>query len=139
MRFYIAATLFLTGFSVFAADIHLELIGCTAGKDVRVALYSSPSGFSEAKEGNNAFRTQVLKAERDSLTLSFTDLPAGKYAVAAFVDSNGNHKLDSNFLGIPTEPYGFSRDARNPFKSPSFEEAAFEVGNENVSQIIHLK
>ena len=139
MKLFILSILFLVCTPVLAGDINLELIGCISGKDVRVALYSSPSGFSEDREGKNALHTQVVKAERGNMTLSFTDLPAGKYAIAAFVDSNGNHKLDSNFLGMPIEPYGFSRDARNSFKKPSFEDAAFEVGNENVAQVIHLK
>lgn len=139
MKLYISSILLLACSPVLAGDINLELIGCTAGKDVRVALYSSPSGFSGVKEGKNALQTEVVKAEQNRMTLSFTDLPAGKYAIAAFVDSNGNQKLDSNFLGIPVEPYGFSRDARNALKTPSFEDASFEVGNENVVEVIHLK
>ena len=39
-------------------------------------------------------------------------LPRGKYGVIAFHDLNGNEKLDTNFMGIPNEPYGFSNNAR---------------------------
>jgi uncharacterized protein (DUF2141 family) len=34
------------------------------------------------------------------------------------------------FLGIPKEPYGFSRDARGKFGPPGFEDAAIEVRDE---------
>ena len=139
MKKWILTLLTLTCTSAFAGDINLEVIGCILGKDVRVALYSSSLGFSEDSDGKNAFRSQVVKAESDTIKLSFPDLPVGKYAIAAFVDSNGNHKLDTNFLGIPVELYGFSSDARSPFKKPSFDAAAFEVGNESTVQVIHLK
>ena len=42
-------------------------------------------------------------------------------------DENGNTQLDRNFLGIPTENYGFSRDAAGRFGPPGFDEAAIEV------------
>ena len=34
----------------------------------------------------------------------------GPYAIAVFHDLNGNGKLDRNFIGLPSEPYGFSND-----------------------------
>ena len=96
-----------------------------------MALCYSPSGFSEDSDGKNVCRTQVVKAERDMIILSFPELPVGKYAIAAF--------LDSNFFGIPVKHYGFSKNARSPFKKPSIEDAVFEVGNESTYQMIHLK
>jgi uncharacterized protein (DUF2141 family) len=37
-------------------------------------------------------------------------VPHGEYAIAVFVDVNGNGKMDKNFLGIPKEQYGFSNN-----------------------------
>ena len=50
----------------------------------------------------------------------------GTYAVAVFHDLNGNGRLDRNFIGLPSEPYGFSNDVgrRGP---PSFEGALITV------------
>ena len=42
-------------------------------------------------------------------------------------DANENEKLDTNFLGIPKEQFGFSNDAKGSFGPPSFESASFEV------------
>lgn len=36
------------------------------------------------------------------------DLPAGEYLFSFYHDINNNGKLDTNFLGIPKEPFGFS-------------------------------
>jgi len=36
-----------------------------------------------------------------------------------------NGKLDTNFLGMPTEGYGFSNDAKGLLRAPSFSSASF--------------
>lgn len=58
-------------------------------------------------------------ARRGSMTFVFENVPAGVYAVAAYHDVNGDGVMDTNFIGIPREPYGFSNDVgrRGP---PSF-------------------
>ena len=58
----------------------------------------------------------------------FENLPPGDYAIAAFQDVNENGVLDKNALGIPTEPYGFSNDARGWFGPPSWQAARFHLG-----------
>jgi uncharacterized protein (DUF2141 family) len=139
MKLLIAFLTTVMSASAWAGDINLELYGCLPGKEVRVALYSSSEGFAEDRDGKRAFSELAVKAEGNSVKVSFNNIPGGKYAVAAFVDSNGNHLLDSNFIGKPTEPYGFSRDARNLFSAPSFEQADFEVASGSVTQLIHLE
>jgi uncharacterized protein (DUF2141 family) len=47
---------------------------------------------------------------------------AGRYALAAYHDVNGNGKLDKNLWGIPTEPYGFSVLPTSKWKAPKFAE-----------------
>lgn len=51
----------------------------------------------------------------------------GKYAVVAFHDVNGNEELDKNMLGIPTEPYGFSNNARGMLGPPDLAEQLVDV------------
>jgi uncharacterized protein (DUF2141 family) len=50
----------------------------------------------------------------------------GHYAVAVMHDEDADGEFDTGFLGIPTEGYGFSRDARGTLGAPSFDSAAFE-------------
>ena len=40
------------------------------------------------------------------------NLPAGNYAVQVMHDENENNKLDTNFMGMPIEGYGFSNNPR---------------------------
>lgn len=62
-----------------------------------------------------------------SMRVSLGVLPAGEYALSCFHDVNGNGKLDTNLLGIPSEPYGFSNNARPKFRAPYWSEAIFRL------------
>jgi uncharacterized protein (DUF2141 family) len=55
----------------------------------------------------------------------FRGVPKGSYALSAFHDQNENGKLDTNFMGLPIEDYGTSRNARGTFGPPSFDDAKF--------------
>jgi uncharacterized protein (DUF2141 family) len=55
----------------------------------------------------------------------FADVKPGSYAVAAFHDENDNGKLDTGFLGIPSEPTGASNDAHGSMGPPKFKDAQF--------------
>jgi uncharacterized protein (DUF2141 family) len=55
----------------------------------------------------------------------FRGVAKGVYGISAFHDRNNNGKLDTNFIGLPTEDYCASRDARSSFGPPSFGDAKF--------------
>ena len=56
----------------------------------------------------------------------FRDIAPGTYGLSAFHDENNNGKLDTNFIGLPTEDYCASRDARGTFGPPKFADAKFK-------------
>ena len=49
-----------------------------------------------------------------------------------------NGKLDVNFLGIPTEGYGFSNDVTAALGPPTFSAASFTYDGRNVDMHIEL-
>lgn len=61
-----------------------------------------------------------------SCTIIIQNLKPGKYAFKYFHDENRNSNLDVNWLGIPTEGYGFSNNASGTFGPPAFEKTVFE-------------
>jgi uncharacterized protein (DUF2141 family) len=69
--------------------------------------------------------TKKVPAAQGELTLHFPDLPAGHYAVQVLHDANENNQLDTNFLGIPSEGYGFSNNP-NVMRRANYDEARFE-------------
>lgn len=106
------------------------------GKEVRIALHASPASFPD---GNEGARTAHAIAAGNEIEFRVPDLPPGRYAASAFVDRNGNASLDRNFIGIPAEPYRFSRDARRLMGPPDFAEAAFEIGDADLTQSLILR
>lgn len=75
---------------------------------------------------------------RDGAVTFEMALPPGTYALSVLQDLNGNRKLDTNFMGIPTEASGSSNDAPAKWSAPKFKDAVFTVGDEPVSLTIRL-
>ncbi|HEX4159713.1 MAG TPA: DUF2141 domain-containing protein [Rhizomicrobium sp.] len=71
--------------------------------------------------------------------ITLQNVPTGTYAIEVYQDLNSNGKVDKNFLGIPKEPYGFSRDARPFLSKPDFARVKFEVGPGQNYQSVHLQ
>ena len=63
----------------------------------------------------------------------------GRYGVKLFHDVNGDGKMDTNIVGFPTEPFGFSNDAPIRLGPPSFADAAFDIGPAGAAQLITLR
>lgn len=106
--------------------LQLEFVGLqNSWGQVVVAVYRNPKGWPS--EDAAAYRTAVLSIQNKMASCIFSDLPAGAYAVAAYHDANRNRKLDTNFLGMPLEAYGFSQGARGTMGPPDFKAAVLQV------------
>lgn len=62
------------------------------------------------------------------------NLSPGKYSFKYFHDENNNKKLDTNWLGIPREGFGFSNNPGIGFGPPSAEKILFELKETTVLQ-----
>lgn len=100
-------------------------------------LFASGNGFPSSPE--RAVVRQFVPIASKSATCVFENIASGSYAIAAIHDENGNGKLDQNFLAIPTEGYGASRDARGTMGPPKWEDAVFRYagGAVQVPVVIH--
>ncbi len=67
------------------------------------------------------------KIAENKCTVVIKDLKPGKYAFQYFHDENMDEKLNTNFMGIPKEGYGFSNNAKGKFGPPSFDKMIFEL------------
>ena len=93
---------------------------------VRVALANSPENYSAHTD---IFRGVSVKIDTNRAICFFKDIPHGEYAIKVFHDENDNGDLDTNFLGIPSEDYGFSNNASGTFGPPSWSAARFYFGS----------
>jgi uncharacterized protein (DUF2141 family) len=113
------------GLNASAEDLTVEIQHVTPNAGpVMVAVYDKAEDFPAPQKG---LAGQAVEAHGESAEAFFHGLAPGRYAVAVYQDLNRNGKLDKNFLGLPTEPYGFSRDARGSLGPPSFDAAAVEI------------
>lgn len=67
-------------------------------------------------------------AQVGTVTVRVPGVAPGTYAAEVFQDEDDSGEVTQNFLGIPTEGIGFSRDAPIRLSPPSYDDAAFGVG-----------
>ena len=107
-----------------AADLTVEVQGARSAQgSVAGALFTSATSWMKPHQ---AVQGQFVPAA-DKAILLFRGLPPGRYAVSVYHDENGNAKLDTNPVGMPTERYGFSRDAQGRMGPPAFDDAVLDV------------
>lgn len=138
--FLASATLALATQQAFAGDLVIHIIN---EKDVNGIAFIAIQPESEADkfpDGEAFFAKTVAMAPNSKTKFVINNIPPGKYAANGFLDTNDNRNLDFNLVGAPTEPYGFSRDARGLFGPPSFADAAFIIKSDNtrIRQTIKL-
>jgi uncharacterized protein (DUF2141 family) len=98
-----------------------------------VALFLTESGWPDPDQ--LTFATVGVPIRDGQAFAVVEDVPAGPFAVSVFHDTDGDRELDSGALGIPSEAYGFSADARSPFGPPKFEEARLELAAGETTRI----
>ena len=107
-----------------------------AGGTVRLAMYSSKADFMlEEKAVLYNFKVDKI----GSLVATIENLSNGSHAFAVFLDENNNQQLDKNLIGVPTEPYGFSKDPPSKWRLPTWDEVKFEHGQSGKVLVVNLK
>ena len=131
---FLTFILLFSGVKTHKLSIHISGISKIKGS-LFIAIFRATDDFPVF---GKQFKGIVKEVEGKSQNYNFDDLPEGEYALAIYQDENRNKILDKNLLGIPTEIYGFSNNARRSFSAPSFQEAKFKL-NKNLQQTVFLK
>ena len=103
---------------------------------VKIALNNTQEDY-EAKD--QAYRGAALIIEENKAVGTFVKIPFGEYAIKIYHDEDNDNELDTNFLGMPTEEYGFSNNARGSFGPASWEDAKFLFKSEKDTVIISIE
>ena len=101
------------------------------------ALYERDIGFPG--EPAQARANVKVRPEREQAACAFPEVKAGRYAAAIWHDVNDDQKLDTNWVGMPTEPVGASNNAKGKFGPPKFQDAAFVYKPPLLKQNIRLE
>ena len=90
----------------------------------------TPSFSSEKVAIADALDGELVRTE--------LQLPLDDYALTVFYDADGDGELDTNFIGIPKEPFAMSNNAVAKFGPPKYNEAVFTLGAEpHIQHIVH--
>ena len=118
--------------------IHVKILNIrNRNGTVDCALFDSPVGFPRDFL-LSAQNVMVIKVRYTEARCDFEAIPPGTYALAVIHDENSNGKLDTNWLRIPTEGYGFSNDAKAMLGTPSFADASFSYDGQTLDMTISL-
>jgi len=114
----------------------------TSTLTVRITGIRNPKGNLRVKLSRDANVVEVREVAIDPKTLTaqvvFAGLPQGVYAVWLFHDENLNGKLDSGFMGIPKEGYGFSNNPPKRLGAPKYAETALVLNQPQLTTEIKL-
>ena len=105
-------------------NAHGVVRACMTGEVAHFPNCENPASYS------------VVGEAAGSVTLTFHDVKPGRYAIALLHDENDNGKADRAVLMIPTEGFGFSRDAKVRFGPPRFGDAAFDVAPGTTEKLV---
>ncbi len=92
-----------------------------------VALSNSRESYEQGPDA--AFAKRKSKVADGTARVVFKDLPYGEYGISLYHDRNSNGELDRNVMGIPAEPYAFSKNARGMFGKPDWDKVRFAVNS----------
>jgi uncharacterized protein (DUF2141 family) len=135
--FFLLTFLLFFGFlETHAQTFNLKLSNVKSTAVLRIAFYKKENKFPD--EGKFAFAKEFKPTKTGDITLTFTDIPAGEYALAIYQDSNSNKKLDTNMVGYPKEPFGFSQNIKPRFSAPAYEECKIALNANNTTFSIKL-
>jgi uncharacterized protein (DUF2141 family) len=100
---------------------------------VCLRVYANEQGFPGSARG--VVQSGCTKVTGKSAIKEFYGLKPGTYAVALYADKNSDSKLNTNFLGIPSEGFGISNNPKAKTRAPKFKEASFDFSQNKTIKI----
>ena len=107
----------------FDLNIKIKNIKQTKGT-LELVVYNNANTFLEKGE---AVKRYSILATSTIKSFTIKNLPKGSYAIAVYHDVNSDKRCNTNLVGIPVEPYGFSRNYKPVFSKPSFDDCMINI------------
>jgi uncharacterized protein (DUF2141 family) len=115
-------------------EIHVRNVSPKGGI-MRLGLYDA-AGYPEDKAPVASADVPAVGGET---VITLKNLAPGTYAIEAYQDVNSNDRMDTSWIGLPLEPYGFSRDASPILSKPGFDRVKFTLAPGRNTQVLHLQ
>ena len=85
---------------------------------IEVGVFNNPKSF--LKKGSE-YKTYSQIVNKDTMIFLLNGFEKNNYAISIYHDINSDNECNLGFLGIPIEPYGFSKNFKPKFSKPSFD------------------
>ena len=121
----------LMGIALQAQEVTVEFKGM---KTVAGKLY-----VAVVDANNKEIRAEIVDVTAKTVKLELGVIEVEAIGIRVYHDANSNGKMDTGFMGIPTEAYGFSKDARGTFGPPELSEYLVSLKEGNNLLVINLE
>ena len=120
-------------------EVRLDLVVTDVASsqgNVTVVVYDKPGTF--LKRGGRLFKVRLPIAS--GMAQACLGLPRpGTYAVAVYHDADDDGKFGRNWIGLPSEGWGFSTNPPRSYGVPTFTQVAFTTGADGSRQTIQMR
>ena len=97
-------TLLLISSSAFSNEVKIKITNVKANQGkIVMSIHDSKESF----KNHIPDKTLILQASNEEIETT-VNLPDGDFAFCLYQDLNNDDTLNSNLVGIPKEPFGFS-------------------------------
>ena len=129
---------FFTATPASAGEVVITITDLRSTKGVVIACMTTQEKiFPKCRKDPASHRAVVDAGE--TVTIRFTDVEPGDYAIALLHDENEDGKANRALGMMPKEGYGFSRDAPVRMAPPKFGDAVFEHTGDDQQLTIKMR
>ena len=108
-----------------------------AGGTIWVGIYTSEDDFLDRD------KARLVAVKIDATGKRYIEIDGmeigREYALGLFHDIDDNGEFDTNFLGLPSEPWAFSGELKSRFRLPRFKEVSFLFREGAPEQALRLR
>tara|TARA_B100000497_G_scaffold59473_1_gene67620 strand:+ start:539 stop:985 length:447 start_codon:yes stop_codon:yes gene_type:complete len=120
-------------------EMKLNISNIESSGNLLIAVWSEPDFWNSDKTNNSGQRVgfdySIKEKVQKGKFSTIINLPKGIYFISILLDENFNNILDKNFIGIPSEQYGFSTKKKIRFRKPKFEEGSIDFYKNTILNI----
>jgi uncharacterized protein (DUF2141 family) len=92
---------------------------------LKVGLYNSEGTFLKS-----IYKSISSEIKENGTKVTFEGIAKGEYAISAYQDENSNGKMDKNIMGIPSEDFACSNNAKGFMGPPKYQDAKFNINRD---------
>lgn len=114
--------------------IEISITGAKSNKgQFIIGVYANDQGFRNEKP----LKKVVVKKNANTIQMQVVQIhcSAGEYGISILDDENSDEQMNYNWIGVPTEGFGFSNYYHLGLSKPQFDKFKFTVRAQRTSNV----